>query len=253
MVLGLAAWLQAWRRAANSEPARFRAQWLEYWAANGPIPRGHCGECSMGMHTPPLFHDRDGARLEGWIMWIRGPGGRAPVPALRREGTPPSCGYESHLPGDGWGKPWILAAPESGAGRVYSSGPDGRFEWGEGDDIDVDYPPDPPDPRLLGAGLLVGLTWVSFRLGLRPRSASMATEVVIATLMTLAPAGILTWVVLSGGLSFVPVDDRLLLVDSRTALLGSGIALTWGLALGVRLSGRGAPRRPSRTPSSGSA
>jgi len=177
-------------------------------------------------------------------------GGAGPIMSRFVEG--PSARWEAawqsaaSLPRDRWGNRWwLLHRTESLLGdvgmgdiRIYSAGPNGRFEWGEGDDIEVT-----PGgtlfelnwwPLAVLAGL-VALPYLSIRMQRLPRRKTLVREACIASLAALGPVTLAFVVVVLG---FTALDSLPLgwgVLPPRFVVFFTVAFVVWLLILGARL------------------
>ncbi len=147
-------------------------------------------------------------------------------------------------PRDKWGNRWQLVMSQQGcsldgiAYRIYSSGPNGRFEWGEGDDIDVTSGGMLFElnwwPLAVLAGL-VALPYLSIRMLRLPRRRTLVGEACIASLTALAPVALAFVVVVLG---FTALDSLPLgwgVLPPRYVVFFTVAFALWLLALRSRL------------------
>src|SRR5579883_384143 len=149
------------------------------------------------------------------------------------------------LPRDRWGSRWQLVVRlntgghgDTGKYRIYSVGPNGRFEWGEGDDIDVT-----PGgtlfelnwwPLAVLAGI-VGLPYLSLRMLRIPRRQTLLGEACITSLIALGPVALAFVVVVLG---FTALDSLPLgwgVLPPRYVVFFTVAFAIWLLALRTRL------------------
>jgi hypothetical protein len=191
------------------------------------------------------FVDANGVMLIGQLQAQQPPQGRASEPVgvgLEDRAYESDC----ETAPDPWGRPWILVVRSTPSGRwprcprgsremgYYSAGRDGVFEFGRGDDIDLDalfggtarYP-SLPVPGEAGWWWCVGLAlgfaaaWSSGRAWFAPPTSRGTTEVALGVLMSPAPLVALHLLVdATRPDRWVPVPDGLL-VSPRAAIRAS--------------------------------
>lgn len=133
---------------------------------------------------------------------------RRPAPAHARQHE---VVYQSlpEVPRDRWGNRWqlVVTLVQLDTGRlvedhsvVYSCGPNGRFDWGQGDDIRVDtggtwsriWTP------LAVLGGLIAFPYASLRVARKARARTLPGEVLLTSLVALAPIAIAYVVIVIG-------------------------------------------------------
>lgn len=188
------------------------------------------------------------------------------APAAFEQGRVERCwAYESapDAPRDPWGARWFVLCyasveraehPEWGGqmGRTFflSAGPDGRLEFGRGDDLSVSdvtraeaYHPERARVPWWLAGVAAGavaIVWVSLRAAAWPRTERGTSEVLLGALSALAPACAVVGVVVALDVDrWFALPDGLV-VRPREALAATG-ALVMALAgVALRLRARAA-------------
>jgi hypothetical protein len=144
-------------------------------------------------------------------------------------------------PFDRWGRPWVmvsthLADKTTIRERVYSSGPNGRFEWGEGDDIEVldgTYYSRTWWPLAVLAGV-VAIPYFSIRVARLPRSPSVIGELIRASGASVAPI-VLAYFVIALGFPELDVAPSFVLVPGRVAVFFTASFIIWLAILLFRL------------------
>lgn len=271
-LLGLAAasWLVPWvERLPPGVRARHR--WWVVALEDGARPRP----------WSTLFVDATGAPVEtlwpGRVGYATVGGLAVPQPLAQVEGGPAEGqawtwrravhASATPCPADPWGHPWLLQLVVLLPGQkrlddrtvaVWSAGPDGRWEWGTGDDVligpleptafhvenGVTRPADVPfDVRwpLALAALAGGWGWLAWHAWRASRSPRLGVEVPRVLLLGGPPGVALVW-----ALPAVGVDPALggasgLLVSRDTAVGATLLGLLVGLAGWRRLTRPPAP------------
>lgn len=166
------------------------------------------------------------------------------VVGSRRAGVPVARYVSTGDAVDRWGRPWHLVVGLKAPGApplvtaVFSSGPDGVWALGEGDDLVVDVDaamfqtPTWPSGleearalrrRLLLLALALGTLWASARAWRAPRAASPGADVALGLVASVAP--VLGWGLVADGFAAEEhVPTTRLLVPARLAIVSSGAA-----------------------------
>jgi hypothetical protein len=188
----------------------------------------------------------------------------ATMPALRPERDLPAyvsqrAAYASapDVPKDPWGNPWYFVIDFADDGtthfrltplgdglRVYSAGPDGKFEFGKGDDIDVEtlFPmhfelrgdtkrpeglPWDFEPLFLDLAVLVAWCWVTWRGWAAARSPALWIEVLWTTLAASLPGAFAYAIASSFGLGSLDLAQPWQLVGPRTSVGLTAAGVVW--------------------------
>jgi hypothetical protein len=156
------------------------------------------------------------------------------------------------FPRDRWGTPWQLVVAELRSkdlvpadvnppvdAVVYSAGPDGRFEWGGGDDVQV-HPNDGGLRRtwwwpLCWLAGLVLFPYLTVRIGALPRSHSVAVELARASTMSIAPLGLARFFFADMLERAFPDAPAWMLVSGPTAAIGTAALGVWSACVLFRL------------------
>jgi hypothetical protein len=196
--------------------------------------------------TSSLWTDANDAPLP--FQFPPRPGDPLPPPVASRSvgGVQRDVAYASHpaLPRDRWGNRWILVVRFSDDGMflyhvaIYSSGPNGRFEWGMADDIYVG-----PErktfkrnwwPLAVIAGA-IALPYLSMRLLRLPRSDSLAKELSVTSLIAVGPVAAALVVIVLGFSSLDSLPIGWGVVSPRFVVFFTVAFVVWLLILGARL------------------
>jgi hypothetical protein len=166
------------------------------------------------------------------------------LPPGEESGTRTQVFYESGpvLPRDRWGHRWCVCLNliDRGDGkgpipdlsgewiRFYSAGPDGKFDWGEGDDIEVNTGDELPRtwwPLAVLAGV-VAIPYSSIRVARLPRSPSIAGELIRASGASIGPI-VLAYFVVANGFPELDVAPSFVLVPGPVAVFFTASFIIW--------------------------
>jgi hypothetical protein len=223
-------------------------------AKNKPVDREHVvDEYEQGS----LLGFERGGRIPEPLLVVK-------MPALRPIRDDPE--FVSHraayasgpdVPKDPWGNPWYLVidyiedkgthyrlTPHGDGLRVYSAGPDGKFEFGKGDDIYVEplfhssyhmrggiqRPLDVPweyEPVFVDLAVLVAWCWATWRGWRAARSPALGVEALWTTLAASLPGAFAYAVASSLGLGPLSAEQPWMLVGPHVAAGLTAAGVVW--------------------------
>jgi hypothetical protein len=217
------------------------------------------GAQSLGLTsrgTVPLFVDASEEVLPPGFHYRIGKGRLVPAPFAVREGTKAAGSPTRRVDAaylsvpersrDRWGHRWVfvLSYQDEGDGHyhegesVYSTGANGAFEWGEGDDVLVGPYGAYPKMRAWAFAILVGWgasCYMAIRVHKLPRSAADPVELFRASLTALPLVGVAYVLVHEADLERIFAPWGPMLVPARTAVFLSAAAAIFGVVLLGRL------------------